>query len=52
MLFITVKSAGAEQVPKVLQVVEETKRIRHKAGAKDLDVLFLRRLTSFFYFIF
>lgn len=32
MLFITLKSAEAEQVPKVLQVVEETKRIRHKAG--------------------
>lgn len=39
MLFITVKSASAEQVPKVLQVVEETKRIRHKAGCHDLDVL-------------
>lgn len=32
MLFITVKSAEAENVPKVLQVVEETKRIRYKAG--------------------
>ena len=32
MLFITVKSSEAEQVPKVLQVVEETKRIRYKAG--------------------
>lgn len=32
MLFITIKSAEAEHVPKVLQVVEETKRIRHKAG--------------------
>jgi len=32
MLFITVKSAEAIQVPKVLQVVEETKRIRYKAG--------------------
>ena len=32
MLFISVKSAEAEQVPKVLQVVEETKRIRYKAG--------------------
>jgi len=39
MLFITVKSANPEQVPKVLQVVEETKRIRHKAGAQDLGVL-------------
>lgn len=33
MLFITVKSAEAEHVPKVLQVVEETKRIRYKAGS-------------------
>lgn len=32
MLFITVKSAEATHVPKVLQVVEQTKRIRHKAG--------------------
>jgi hypothetical protein len=32
MLFVSVKSADAEQVPKVLQVVEETKRIRYKAG--------------------
>lgn len=36
MLFISIRSAGAPQVPKVLQVVEETKRIRHKAGDKDL----------------
>jgi len=35
MLFITVKSAEAIQVPKVLQVVEETKRIRYKAGLSD-----------------
>lgn len=32
MLFISVRSADAPQVPKVLQVVEETKRIRYKAG--------------------
>ncbi|TFY61486.1 hypothetical protein EVG20_g7041 [Dentipellis fragilis] len=32
MLFITVRSAAAVQVPKVLQVVEQTKRIRHKRG--------------------
>ncbi|KAG1735499.1 hypothetical protein EDB19DRAFT_1723820 [Suillus lakei] len=36
MLFISIRSSGAPQVPKVLQVVEETKRIRHKAGDKDL----------------
>lgn len=35
MLFVTVLSAGADQVPKVLQVVEETKRIRHKAGLEE-----------------
>ncbi|KDR80558.1 hypothetical protein GALMADRAFT_61532 [Galerina marginata CBS 339.88] len=35
MLFITVKCSEAENVPKVLQVVEETKRIRHKAGLAD-----------------
>ena len=32
MLFITIRSSEASQVPKVLQVVEEIKRIRHKAG--------------------
>ena len=32
MLFITVISSASKEVPKVLQVVEETKRIRHKAG--------------------
>ncbi|KAG2121883.1 hypothetical protein DEU56DRAFT_91134 [Suillus clintonianus] len=36
MLFISIRSSGASQVPKVLQVVEETKRIRHKAGDKDI----------------
>ncbi|KAJ7497073.1 hypothetical protein FB451DRAFT_1209976 [Mycena latifolia] len=35
MLFVTILSAGAEQVPKVLQVVEQTKRIRHKAGLEE-----------------
>lgn len=32
MLFITVRSASAASVPKVLRVVEETKRFRHKSG--------------------
>lgn len=36
MLFISVRSVDAPQVPKVLQVVEETKRIRHKAGDPEL----------------
>ncbi|KAF8347723.1 hypothetical protein F5887DRAFT_1258289 [Amanita rubescens] len=35
MLFVTVKSASAEHVPKVLQVVEEAKRLRHKNGQDD-----------------
>lgn len=35
MLFITVKSSEADHVPKVLQVVEETKRIRYKAGKSE-----------------
>lgn len=39
MLFITVLSADANQVPKVLQVVEETKRIRYKAGISDDEEL-------------
>ncbi|KAL1743221.1 hypothetical protein HDZ31DRAFT_74988 [Schizophyllum fasciatum] len=39
MLFITVRSSDAQHVPKVLQVVEETKRIRHKAGIYDEDEL-------------
>lgn len=38
MLFVTIRSAAAEQVPKVLQVVQETKRIRHKAGKKQFVV--------------
>ncbi|KAG1764034.1 hypothetical protein EDD22DRAFT_979169 [Suillus occidentalis] len=42
MLFISIRSAGAPQVPKVLQVVEETKRIRHKAGDKDLHQYVLK----------
>ncbi|KAG1854833.1 hypothetical protein DFJ58DRAFT_660192 [Suillus subalutaceus] len=32
MLFISIRSSDGLQAPKVLQVVEETKRIRHKAG--------------------
>ena len=36
MLFITVMSSEAVFVPKVLQVVEETKRIRHKSGKQRL----------------
>ncbi|KAF9219789.1 hypothetical protein BS17DRAFT_740317 [Gyrodon lividus] len=36
MLFISVRSSDSAQVPKVLQVVEEIKRMRHKAGDPDL----------------
>lgn len=36
MLFISIQSAEAPQVPKVLQVVEETKRMRYKAGDSEL----------------
>ena len=32
MLFISVRSAAVENVPKVLRVVEEIRRLRHKAG--------------------
>jgi len=32
MLLVTLRSAAVDQVPKVLQIVEQTKRIRHKAG--------------------
>ena len=33
MLFVSIRSASAAQVPKVLRVVEETKRLRYKSGA-------------------
>ena len=32
MLFITIRSASPADVPKVLQVVEHVKRLRHKRG--------------------
>ncbi|KAH9829983.1 uncharacterized protein C8Q71DRAFT_788121 [Rhodofomes roseus] len=35
MLFITVRSASATEVPKVLRVVEETKRLRYKSGLQE-----------------
>ncbi|ETW79324.1 hypothetical protein HETIRDRAFT_245675, partial [Heterobasidion irregulare TC 32-1] len=51
MLFVTIHSSSAADVPKVLQVVEETKRIRHKRGlACDTElhqyVIYDRPLTS------
>ena len=45
MLFITLKSAEAIQVPKVLQVVEETKRIRYKAGWLCISLLCSKYLS-------
>jgi hypothetical protein len=36
MLFITVRSASPTDVPKVLQVVEHVKRLRHKRGESPL----------------
>ncbi|KAI0365180.1 hypothetical protein BV20DRAFT_954821 [Pilatotrama ljubarskyi] len=39
MLFVTVRSATAAQVPKVLRVVEETKRLRHKSGVAEDEEL-------------
>ena len=39
MLFVTIKSASAAQVPIVLQVVEHTKRLRHQAGQSVFLVL-------------
>ncbi|KAH9941495.1 hypothetical protein B0H21DRAFT_546480 [Amylocystis lapponica] len=39
MLFITVRSASPVQVPKVLRVVEESKRLRHKSGVAEDEEL-------------
>lgn len=40
MLFVTIRSASAAEVPKVLQVVEHTKRLRHKAGRDEEQELY------------
>ncbi|KAL1942985.1 hypothetical protein VTO73DRAFT_4656 [Trametes versicolor] len=40
MLFVTIRSAAAAQVPKVLRVVEETKRLRHKSGVAEDEELY------------
>jgi len=42
MLFISVRSATVENVPKVLRVVEDIKRFRHKAGTSLSCVLAVR----------
>ncbi|KAM5544437.1 hypothetical protein V8D89_002097 [Ganoderma adspersum] len=39
MLFISIRSASQVQVPKVLKVVEETKRLRYKAGIAEEEEL-------------
>ncbi|KAI0793634.1 hypothetical protein C8Q74DRAFT_1215186 [Fomes fomentarius] len=39
MLFVSIRSASAAQVPKVLRVVEETKRLRHKSGIEQDEEL-------------
>ncbi|KAI0742057.1 hypothetical protein C8Q80DRAFT_1274377 [Daedaleopsis nitida] len=39
MLFVSIRSASAAQVPKVLRVVEETKRLRHKSGIAEDEEL-------------
>lgn len=48
MLFISVRSAMVENVPKVLRVVEEIRRLRHKAGmcCLNLSCLTLRFRTG------
>ncbi|KAI0296565.1 hypothetical protein B0F90DRAFT_1811304 [Multifurca ochricompacta] len=38
MLFITVRSASPADVPKVLQVVEQVKRLRHKRGTSSEEL--------------
>jgi hypothetical protein len=38
MLFITVRSASSTDVPKVLQVVEHVKRLRHKRGELTMSI--------------
>ena len=40
MLFITLRSFSAQQVPKVLAVVEQTRRLRYKSGMEETDPLF------------
>lgn len=46
MLFVTIRSASAMHVPKVLQVVEHTKRLRHKAGKRNLTWGLVSRLIT------
>ena len=47
MLFVTIRSASAAEVPKVLQVVEHTKRLRHKAGRDEDEALRIANDTEY-----
>jgi hypothetical protein len=47
MLFITVRSASPTDVPKVLQVVEHVKRMRHKRGELTMSIASVSRSTPF-----
>jgi hypothetical protein len=47
MLFITVRSASPADVPKVLQVVEHVKRLRHKRGELTMSIPSVSRFTPF-----
>jgi hypothetical protein len=47
MLFITVRSASPADVPKVLQVVEHVKRLRHKRGELTMTIPSVSRFTPF-----
>ena len=49
MLFITVRSASPADVPKVLQVVEHVKRMRHKRGELTMSIPSVSRLTPFYH---
>jgi hypothetical protein len=40
MLFITIRSAGPETVPKVLEVAHQTRRLWHKAGSLSTPTRF------------
>lgn len=45
MLFITVRSASPADVGRVLQVVEQVKRLRHKRGTCPISFLCSSLLT-------
>jgi hypothetical protein len=47
MLFITVRSGSPADVPKVLQVVEHVKRLRHKRGELTMSIPLVSRFTPY-----